>query len=81
MGDTQPKRVLRSAKTVEMAAKKEEKEEKETPKEVPKETKSEAEKPVEEPKPEADSSLFDDDEEEVPELRKTRRRVGGEERT
>ena len=77
--------MLRSAKTVEMTAKEVKEtvtetpqevtdttqEVKETAKETPKETKSEVEKPAE-----ADSSLFDDDEETVPELRKTRRRDG-----
>ena len=68
----QPKRVLRSAKTVEMAAKKEETEE-ET-----KETKPVAEPPAE-PKVETEDSLFDD-EEKAPELRKTRRRCEGRRR-
>ena len=67
----QPKRVLRSAKTVEMAAKKEET--KET-----KETKPVAEPPAE-PKAETEDSLFDD-EEKAPELRKTRRRCEGRRR-
>ena len=67
----QPKRVLRSAKTVEMAAKKEET--KET-----KETKPVAEPPAE-PKVETEDSLFDD-EEKAPELRKTRRRCEGRRR-
>ena len=70
----QPKRVLRSAKTVEMAAKKEEtKEVKET-----KETKPVAEPPAE-PKAETEESLFDD-EDKAPELRKTRRRWEGRRR-
>ena len=68
----QPKRVLRSAKTVEMAAKKEE------PKEETKETKPVAEPPAE-PKAETEDSLFDD-EEKAPELRKTRRRCEGRRR-
>ena len=65
----QPKRVLRSAKTVEMAAKKEETKE---------ETKPVAEPPAE-PKAETEDSLFDD-EEKAPELRKTRRRCEGRRR-
>lgn len=68
----QPKRVLRSAKTVEMAAKKEE------TKEETKETKPVAEPPAE-PKAETEDSLFDD-EEKAPELRKTRRRCEGRRR-
>lgn len=68
----QPKRVLRSAKTVEMAAKKEE------TKEEVKETKPVAEPPAE-PKVETEDSLFDD-EEKAPELRKTRRRCEGKRR-
>lgn len=68
----QPKRVLRSAKTVEMAAKKEE------TKEEVKETKPVAEPPAE-PKVETEDSLFDD-EEKAPELRKTRRRCEGRRR-
>ena len=68
----QPKRVLRSAKTVEMAAKKEE------TKEETKETKPVAEPPAE-PKVETEDSLFDD-EEKAPELRKTRRRCEGRRR-
>ena len=68
----QPKRVLRSAKTVEMAAKKEE------TKEEVKETKPVAEPPAE-PKAETEDSLFDD-EEKAPELRKTRRRCEGRRR-
>lgn len=71
----QPKRVLRSAKTVEMAAKKEET--KEEVKET-KETKPVAEPPAE-PKVETEDSLFDD-EEKAPELRKTRRRCEGRRR-
>ena len=71
----QPKRVLRSAKTVEMAAKKEET--KEETKET-KETKPVAEPPAE-PKAETEDSLFDD-EEKAPELRKTRRRCEGRRR-
>lgn len=71
----QPKRVLRSAKTVEMAAKKEET--KEEVKET-KETKPVAEPPAE-PKAETEDSLFDD-EEKAPELRKTRRRCEGRRR-
>lgn len=71
----QPKRVLRSAKTVEMAAKKEET--KEEVKEI-KETKPVAEPPAE-PKVETEDSLFDD-EEKAPELRKTRRRCEGRRR-
>jgi hypothetical protein len=71
----QPKRVLRSAKTVEMAAKKEET--KEETKET-KETKPVAEPPAE-PKVETEDSLFDD-EEKAPELRKTRRRCEGRRR-
>ena len=87
MGEMQPKRVLRSAKTVEMTAKetketkdtvkdtvKEVKETTKEMKETAKETKSEVEKPAEPAKAEEDSSLFDDDEETVPELKKTRRR-------
>lgn len=75
----QPKRVLRSAKTVEMAAKKEETKE-ETKEEVKetKETKPVAEPPAE-PKVETEDSLFDD-EEKAPELRKTRRRCEGRRR-
>lgn len=72
----QPKRVLRSAKTVEMAAKKEET--KEEIKEETKETKPVAEPPAE-PKAETEDSLFDD-EEKAPELRKTRRRCEGRRR-
>lgn len=68
----QPKRVLRSAKTVEMAAKEEE------TKEETKETKPVAEPPAE-PKAETEDSLFDD-EEKAPELRKTRRRCEGRRR-
>ena len=68
----QPKRVLRSAKTVEMAAKKEE------TKEETKETKPVAEPPAE-PKAETEDSLFDDVEK-APELRKTRRRCEGRRR-
>lgn len=68
----QPKRVLRSAKTVEMATKKEE------TKEETKETKPVAEPPAE-PKVETEDSLFDD-EEKAPELRKTRRRCEGRRR-
>ena len=68
----QPKRVLRSAKTVEMAAKKEE------TKEETKETKPVAEPPAE-PKVETEDSLFDD-EEKAPEPRKTRRRCEGRRR-
>lgn len=71
----QPKRVLRSAKTVEMATKKEET--KEEVKEI-KETKPVAEPPAE-PKAETEDSLFDD-EEKAPELRKTRRRCEGRRR-
>lgn len=71
----QPKRVLRSAKTVEMAAKKEET--KEEVKET-EEIKPVAEPPAE-PKAETEDSLFDD-EEKAPELRKTRRRCEGRRR-
>lgn len=71
----QPKRVLRSAKTVEMAAKKEET--KEEVKET-EEIKPVAEPPAE-PKVETEDSLFDD-EEKAPELRKTRRRCEGRRR-